>query len=61
VRIYLRSVITIVEGIFICLGEGEWQCIIGTHFGASLTYDTKCLVMLDFPDYRKTVMLFRSG
>ena len=43
------------------LGEGEWQCIIGTHFGASLTFDTHCLSLIDFPEFRKSVMLFRSG
>jgi len=43
------------------IGDGEWQCIIGAHFGASLTYDTKGLTLLYFPDFGKTVMLFRSG
>ena len=43
------------------VGDGEWQCIIGTNFGSSLTYDTKCLALLDFPTLGKSVMIFKSG
>lgn len=42
------------------LGEGEWQCVYGNHFACSLTYDSKLVTFVDFPDRGKTILLFKG-
>ncbi|CAK82036.1 unnamed protein product (macronuclear) [Paramecium tetraurelia] len=43
------------------MGEGEWQCIIGSNFGCSLSYDLELLTFFDFLSNGKSVLLFKSG
>ena len=43
------------------LGQGEWQCIIGKKFSASLTYDTGVLFFFDLTKHFKSVLVFKSG
>ncbi|KAM3135746.1 hypothetical protein pb186bvf_012143 [Paramecium bursaria] len=40
-------------------GDGEWQCIIGTNFGCSLSYDLGLLTFFDC--LGKSVLIFKSG
>ncbi|CAD8052698.1 unnamed protein product [Paramecium primaurelia] len=42
-------------------GEGEWQCIIGSNFGCSLSYDLELLTFFDFLSNGKSILLFKSG
>ena len=43
------------------LGQGEWQCIIGKKFSASLTYDTGVLCFFDLTKQWKSILVFKSG
>ncbi|CAD8060153.1 unnamed protein product [Paramecium sonneborni] len=43
------------------LGDGEWQCIIGSNFGCSLSYDLGLLTFFDFLSNGKSILLFKSG
>ena len=42
-------------------GEGEWQCIVGKHFAASLQFDSKFLTFFDLIDRNKSFLIFKSG
>ncbi len=42
-------------------GEGEWQCILGKNFSATLNYDLHMLSFFDLPEFGLTVLIFKSG
>ena len=43
------------------LGQGEWQCIIGKKFAASMTYDLGVMSFFELTEEVKTVLCFKSG
>lgn len=42
-------------------GEGEWQCILGKNFAATLNYDLHMLSFFDLEESGLTVLIFKSG
>ncbi len=42
-------------------GEGEWQCIVGKHFAASVQFDNKFLCFFDLIKRNKSLLIFKSG
>ena len=42
------------------LGQGQWQCFIGKHLSASVSFDTGVLVFFDLLEQNKSVLVFKS-
>ena len=40
--------------------QGVWQIVIGKHFVASMTYDSKHFLYYKFDEFKKYFLIFRS-